>query len=194
MFTPHEPGLYRFMLVIAANGEISQPDAVDVWVTNQLPRELAEAAAPPSEATPSKISAGLRTIPGGLAKANDLATTFEEASRRIGLYTAYQDVQLELSHGLLSIIPADESSRAAWERALLNPLSQAIVRTMAPTGLDLSSPEADALPLDNAQKQRLGTLFIKIASGFRAAAGLPLAPNPEAAPEIERTNVGPRSG
>jgi hypothetical protein len=194
MFTPREPGLYRFLLVIASNGEISQPDAVDIWVTNQVPRELTDGSVPQSDATPSKISAGLRAIPGGLAKASELATTFEEASRRIGLYTAYQDVQLDLSRGLLSIIPSGETSRAAWERALLNPLSQAIVRSMAPTGLDLSNPEADSLPLDDAQKQRLRALFIEIARGCRAAAGLPLAPNLEAAPEVERSDVGPRSG
>ena len=115
IFTPREPGLYRFLLVVAANGEISQPDAVDIWVTNQVPRELAEGAAPESDTTPSTVSAGLRTIPGGLAKASELATTFEDVSRRMGLYTAYQDVQLDLSRRLLSIIPAGESSRAAWE-------------------------------------------------------------------------------
>ena len=46
-------------------------------------------------------------------------------------------------------------------------------------------------PLNDAQKQRLGTLFIQIARGFRAAAGLPLEPNPEATPEVERNKVGP---
>ncbi len=58
IFTPHEPGHYRFLLVVAATGEISQPAAVDVWVTDQVPSELAEGAARQPETTPSKSSAG----------------------------------------------------------------------------------------------------------------------------------------
>ena len=194
IFTPREPGLYRFLLVVAANGEISQPDAVDVWVTSQVPRELAEASTPELETTTSRVSAGLRTIPGGLAKASELAVTFEDVSRRMGLYTAYQDVQLDLSRRLLTIIPAGESARAAWEASLVIPLSQAVIRTMAATGLDLSSPDADATPLDEIQKKQLGALFLQVARGFRAAAGLPLETNPEAAPNAVPSTVGSGPG
>ena len=195
IFTPREPGLYRFLLVIAANGEISQPDAVDIWVTNQVPRELTEGSAPQSERRPRRFPPDCARFPEAWPRRGELATTFEEASRRIG--PVYR----------LPGCPARPIPRPAGRhpcRGVLTgglgacPLGPALAGDHSDDGSRRAStcrvPRRMRHPWMTPRSSVSRTLFIEIARGFRAAAGLPLVPNPEAASEVERSKVGPRSG
>jgi len=195
MFSPRDPGLYRFLLVVAADGEISHPDAVDVWITHDVPHELAagDPAVDPGFKT-WDVHAELSSVPGGLARAGEVALSFEGVARRMDLYEAYQDVQAELARRLDALMPAGEAARSAWEKSVMIPLSESIIRTMAPTGLDLSNSEADATPLTQVQKRRLATLFVEIARGFRAAAGLPLNSKSDASLEGDVGSSAPKIG
>jgi hypothetical protein len=174
-FVPAEPGTYRFVLVTAADGLISQPDEVKVVVPSDSPAELAREA----EASPAVEDAarrGIRSLRCSPALAREISRAFGEVAWRMSLYESYEDMLSEISRRLDAVLPADATARADWEREFLEPLTAEIVRALKEDGLDLSRPEAAEMPLTPSQKNRLTGLFQGIARGVQTetTAGRPV--------------------
>jgi hypothetical protein len=175
-FIPETPGHYRFGLVVATAGSISEPDVVDVFVGTSAPSAAAMTTAPNPLAAPSPPGLGddmlarqaLLSIEGGPALAGSLATAFEELAQRMDLYTSYVELFSEMSRRLDLIVPADPSRRSAWIERLFTPLTARLVERMRAEGLDLVRQGGQASPMTAAQKKRLAELFNSIAQGFRA--------------------------
>ena len=92
-FVPTEPGMYRFVLVVAAEGLISAPDMVSVAVTAGPPAAL---AAQPELQRQNPIvgqaRSRIRQIDDGLRYARELATAFEDVAKRASVYSSYEEL------------------------------------------------------------------------------------------------------
>lgn len=196
-FTPDAAGLYRFALVVAQGGRISQPDSVDVLVGTAPPASSAYTSpayspsatrpAPafspqyPSPSGPEQIQAQARSallsIPGGPTLAAPLAETFDAIAGRIDLYSSYADVFREMSMRLNPIIPQDPAQRAVWVERLFTPLTARLVERLRTEGLDLTRAEGQSAPLSASQKAALAEIYQAAAAGFRAiASAMPAQP------------------
>jgi hypothetical protein len=164
-FVPQEPGLYRFALVVASGGMISEPDLVDVTVLATPP--AATSALPPTPSTEDLARSGLASSPGGAAAATALIDAFEAAATRLDLYASYADFHAELSRRLEKIVPQDAAQRGLWVQRLLNPLTVRLIEELRIEGLDLLNPLAQDVPLTDAQKRRLAGQLRSIAAGCR---------------------------
>jgi hypothetical protein len=156
-FIPTEPGLYRFVLVVAADGTISEPDDVRVTITNELdpgqersPGPAARASLPPPLDVTARQS--LCSLPGGTAAGRLLADSFEGVAQRMDLYESYSDVQHEMSLRLNVVLPTDPALRAFWNERLFNALSFRIAEAMRREGLDLTTNNALTAPMNESQK------------------------------------------
>jgi hypothetical protein len=172
-FVPPAPGAYRFALVVAAGGEISQPDEVEV-IAAMLGASPEGAAPPPAPAAPAAPTLGqfarqaLVAIPGGRPAARELAGCFEEVAGRVGLYETYDELYSELARRLEGVVPAEPGRRQPWLDRLFGPLTTHLVATMRPLGLELATPEGRAAPLTDDQRDRLAGQFRELAAGFRS--------------------------
>ncbi len=182
-FVPHEPGLYRFVLVVASGGAISEPDTVDVWVQATPPNPPAAAAPasapamataavptqPPSVPLDLFVRASLLSIPGAAASAEDLGIIFETIALRMELYGSYAEVFQEMSRRLEGVVPGDPAQRKIWVDHLFTPLTRRLIEAMIAEGLDLRLPAAQNAPMSGPQKVRMAELFQEMARGFQAA-------------------------
>jgi len=173
-FIPTEPGLYRFVLVVAADGTISEPDDVRVTITNELEPGVERMPAPPSRASlppPVEVVArqSLCALPGGAAAGRQLADSFEGVAQRMDLYESYGDVQHEMSLRLNLVLPPDPMLRNLWNERLFNVLSSRIADVMRREGLELTRLDARAATMTESQKNQLRQVFNAIATGFRTA-------------------------
>lgn len=174
-FIPPAPGIFRFALVVAAGGQISEPARVNVTVASDLP-----AAAPPSAAVgvPPAVAAyqpldelarlALSMTVEGAEAADPLAEAFDAIAGRMDLYRTFADIQSEMARRLEEIVPQDPGRRQAWIDRLFTPLTARLIGTMLAEGLDLRVVEGQNVPLSAAQRARLAEQYRLMAEGFRA--------------------------
>jgi hypothetical protein len=188
-FLPEVPGVYRFALVVAEGGVISEPDFTTVLVVAEVPQTgpAPGAASPPLTAQEAARTA-LASLPDGPGAAKALAEAFEEIAGRIDLYGTYADILQGTSSRLQPVLPTDPTRRAAWNERLFLPLTRRLIDDMLPAGLDLSRPEGQAVPLSAAQRTRLAEQFRALARGFRSAAP---SEDPDRVPQPDRLETIP---
>ncbi len=167
-FVPVEPGIYRFLLVVAADGIISPPDEVRVAVQSEAPAEIRPSAR--IDLIDRFARGRIREVEGGRAAASRLADAFDGVAERMSLYRTYEDVFSEASRRIEAAVQAGTAPRDAWDRLVFEPLSGQIVEGMLGAGLDLDRDEARTQPLSGDQKARLAALFRGIGRGLRAGA------------------------
>lgn len=184
-FVPQAPGTYRFALVVAAEGAISEPDAVDVVVSSAGaspggPPAGAPAtppapapppgpvAAPRTMSTAELASVGALSLEEGPDAAARLAVVYQAMAEKMSLYESYTMVAQELARRLEEVVPADAARRTAWNERLFVPLMNRTVERMRIEGLDLGVPASQSAPLTEGQKRELAQLFLAVAQGFRA--------------------------
>ena len=191
VFVPEEPGLYRFLLVVAGDGAISEPSEVRVFAIEKghSDGEKFSIAADSTGRGPGRANRidhveamareSVKSLDGGPHLSPQLADAFSGVSERMSLYDSYQEVFSELSRRLEEVLPEDTEARTDWDRTVLEPLSAQVLRALKSEGLDLSRNGADAKRMTEAQKERLAATFQSIARGFKAAGGE--LPQPSAA-------------
>jgi len=167
-FVPAAPGTYRFALVVAVGGVISEPDTVTVTVVppaapTALPGRSAEAAAIDEAAR-----AALASVPGGAEASSAMAGAFAGVADRMDLYRSYLDIFQELTGRIGPILPTDPARRAAWDERLFAPLTARLIEALRAEGLDLRQPEGQRAELTAGQRTRLAEQFRGMAEGFRA--------------------------
>jgi hypothetical protein len=174
-FVPTAPGVYRFVLVVAADNIIAEPDDVQVTITGELDPgqgrspSLSNPGVPPTMDLVARQS--LCALPGGAAAGGQLAEAFEGIAQRIDLYGSYAEVQSEISRRLDSLVPADPAMRSLWNERLFQPLSARIADAMRHEGLDLAAAGAIDATLTEPQKNQLRGTFTAIVHGFKTASG-----------------------
>jgi hypothetical protein len=168
-FVPPSPGLYRFALVVAAEGAISRPDLVDVLVgAPPGTPAAAPAAAAPARTTHELVVTALAELPEGPQRAGALADIFASVAQRTPLFESYAVLHQDLTRKLEEVVPQEPAEREQWNERLFSPLMARIVERMRVEGLDLASPTGLTAPLDEPRKHELAELFGSIAEGFRA--------------------------
>lgn len=165
-FVPNEPGVYRFALVVAQAGSISQPDFVEVVVPATAAPSFGLGMAPTRTAE-ELAHAALVEVPGGLAVAAILADSFDAAAQRLDLYESYGAFFNELSRRVEAALPQDPTQRAIWVQRLCSPITLRLMEELRAAGLDATSPQAHDLPLSEIQKDRLAIQLEGMAAGFR---------------------------
>ncbi len=112
-FVPTVPGSYRFALVVAASGEISEPDEVSVTVGTGARGGAVRGDAAAADPLPTQelARAGLKGLKLGADVAEPLARVFEDTADRMDLYENYADAFAEMSRRLEPILPEDPSQR-----------------------------------------------------------------------------------
>lgn len=170
-FVPTVPGIYRFALVVASGGEISEPDEVCVTVGAGTRGVVARGDAASAEPAPTQelARAGLKALKLGAEVAEPLARAFEDTADRMDLYENYAETFAEMSRRLEPILPDDLPQRNRWIRRLFEPLTGRVVEVMRSEGLDFRSPESQTIPLSASQKASLADQFRLIAEGLRSA-------------------------
>jgi hypothetical protein len=170
-FVPLVPGNYRFALVVATNGQISEPDEVSVTVGSGARGAVARGDAAAADPVPTQelARAGLKALKLGAEVAEPLARAFEDTADRMELYENYGDTFAEMSRRLEPILPDDPAQRNRWIRRLFEPLTGRVVEVMRSEGLDFRSPESQTLPLTASQRALLADQFRLIAEGLRSA-------------------------
>lgn len=178
-FVPNAPGIYRFAVVVAAAGAISQPDEVAVTVGASGAANTPAVAPPDEPATAAELAqAGLSRLPGGRERAEALANAFEDIADRIDLYGSYNDLLSEFTRRLETIVPEDPALRGLWNERLFSPLTAGLLAKVRAAGLDLSQADARAARLSFGQKASLAEEFRNTSSGFRALVPGPSVPPP----------------
>ena len=169
-FVPSVPGLYSFALVVAADKYISQPDMVRVVVLATHPAPLSTGGSSmlmaPSVETLATLA--LASVEGGSGVGPSMAEAFESVAARVELYHSYNDLFLELSRRLESIMPTDPGRRSLWIQRVFIPLSLSMVEALKVEGLDLTRADHQAMSLTPAQRARLAEHFRAIGRGARA--------------------------
>ena len=181
-FVPTSPALYKFLLMVASDGELSEPDEVSVLVGTppgaggavpQLAPSLlgAPAAPSPSPPTPEQIlSDALPTLSAGTRLVTDVADVMEAISRRATLYESFAELQSELARRLDLLIPTEPSRRSAWAVGVFAPLTAYTTSHLLAAGVDLRQPQSLTTPLTPAQQAKVRDHFERLARAFRAAA------------------------
>lgn len=206
-FIPTQAGTYRFVLVVAASGQISDPSTIDVIIGLPEPRGASATLAPGSTPSIQPLAASsspaqtpplwllcrntLQAIEGASERGESLALAFESVADRAELYTTFGDLFRELSLRLNSIVPEDPARRNVWIQQLFTPLTTRLIERLRETGLDLARPEAQNQPLTGTQKTALAELYRSAAHGFRAA-NTPNIPQPAVSattPALDRQGV-----
>ncbi len=176
-FVPSSPGVYRFVLVVSGEGELSEPDEVTVLVG--LPPAapaagpavpppvpsmgLLPSPAPPQVPTPEQLLASsLPRLANGARVVSEVADVMEAISKRAPLYSSFADLQNELSRRLDVVIPSEPLQRASWNQGVFQPLTAYTAVELLASGLDLRQPQRLQHPLTPAQQERLGEHFQKL--------------------------------
>lgn len=174
-FVPAAPGTYRFLLVVAGDGEVSEPDEVSVLVGSPpaagpaAPVSAAPVAAAGRLPTPEQVLAGaLPRLTDARRVGSDVADVLEAVSGRVSLYSSFAVLQNELARRLDVVIPDEPSQRAAWTQYVFGPLTAYTAEQIQPSGLDLGRPQSFQQPLTTAQQERLHDHFQSMARAFRA--------------------------
>jgi hypothetical protein len=180
-FIPSAPGVYRFALLVAAGGEISEPDEVSVLVglppgapaTSASPFNpmATQPGAPPWAVSPDQILAStLPRLPGSTRVAGEVADVLESISERTNLYSSFGVLQSELSRRLDLVIPGDPAQRTSWIQDVFLPLTGVTANELLPTGIDIRVPQGVQQVLTPAQQGQIREHLQRLARAFRAAA------------------------
>lgn len=160
-WVPETPGVYRFALVVADSGRISEPDFVDVTVSD------VPIVASTNAATASATREGLNALAVSEALGAELAEIYARIAGRMDLYESYNELLHELSRSLEPLIPADPAARSAWNERLFVPLTGHLLDRLRAESLDLTRPDALAAPFNDAQRGALARFFAEVAEGCR---------------------------
>jgi hypothetical protein len=181
-FVPSSPALYKFLLMIAGDGEISEPDEVSVLVglppgpgavVPQPAPTLLPASAPPSPPTPEQIlSETLPRLSAGTRLATDVADAMEAIARRATLYGSFADLQSELARRLELLIPTEPAKRTAWAVGVFAPLTAYTTSQLLAAGVDVRQPQGLNQPLTPAQQAKVHDHFERLARAFRAGSAV----------------------
>jgi len=177
-FIPASPGLYRFLLIIAGEGELSEPDEVSVLIGSPpaiggaIPQSAPSAVQPPAPPTvpnPEQIVASvLPRLPNGTRIASEIADVMEAVAERATLYECFAVLQDELRRRLDVVIPTDPAQRTIWSEGVFTPLTNFTAGHLLAAGLDLRQPQGLRQTLTSAQKEQLRDHFQRLARSFRA--------------------------
>ena len=190
-FVPTEPGFYRFALLVASGGSISEPDFVRVEVTSGVGVPVGSTKQPPRSIEELAASA-LVSVGDGADRAGLVASAFEGVADRIELYGSFDVAFREIALRLDAVLPNDAEARSRWATLVFEPLSAALVRSLRSSGVDLARPEGRAATLAPSQRDELAAQFRAIADGFRAVgtpASGPLSPTDPVRDPIARTST-----
>jgi hypothetical protein len=172
-FVPVTPGVYRFALIVATGSHTSEPDEVSVTVGALASMGTMPAPGETRASEPDTLDQiarrALSLVHAKRETIDQLAVIFDEIAHRMDLYEDYAGMFRELSQRLELIITNNSSHRALWMQRVFDPLAVGLVRVMQEEGLDLSRPEAQNAPLNQAQRARIAEQFHLIADGFRSA-------------------------
>jgi hypothetical protein len=165
-FTPAAPGVYRFLLLVAADDVVSEPDEV-VAMVGELPDSR---GVPPSHGSMITFGRSMLGDAGiqGRMLSEQVADVFKAISDRVSLYPSFDYLTSELSRNLDAIIPRDPQSRLVWAQGIFIPLSRTLELELLAVGLDLRWPEAHQRTLTEKQKERLQRVFLTFAQEFRS--------------------------
>ena len=163
-FVPSTPGVYRFLLMVAADGELAEPDEVSVLVgsppstatatastsPNASPAAMpAQPLAPPAPPTPEQIlAANLPRLSDGRRVASEIADVLESISERATLYPSFDYLLSELSRRLDVVIPVDPAQRADWNQGIFAPLTAYTASQLLTAGINLGQPQRFAAAID----------------------------------------------
>ena len=177
-FIPASPGLYQFLLIIAGEGELSEPDEVSVLIGSPpaiggaIPQPAPAAVQPPAPPTvpnPEQIvAAALPKLPNGTRVASDIADVMEAVAERATLYECFAVLQDELTRRLDVVLPAEPAQRTIWTEGVFTPLTTYTAGYFLAAGLDLRQPQGLRQTLTLAQKEQLRDHFQRLARSFRA--------------------------
>jgi len=177
-FIPASPGLYQFLLIIAGEGELSEPDEVSVLIGSPpaiggaIPQPAPAAVQPPAPPTvpnPEQIvAAALPKLPNGTRVASDIADVMEAVAERATLYECFAVLQDELTRRLDVVLPAEPAQRTIWTEGVFTPLTSYTAGCFLAAGLDLRQPQGLRQTLTPAQKEQLRDHFQRLARSFRA--------------------------
>jgi hypothetical protein len=182
-FVPTSPGLYRFMLVVVADGEVPEADEVSILVgsvptgTGMAPPSpfplvaASPAIAPPAAPTlEQSMAAILPRVANGPAIAARVADALQAISDRATLYGSFGELQSELVRRLEAVIPNEPTQRAVWNEGIFGPLTIYTINQLLASGLDVRQPAGLERALTATQQTRLQNHFQSLAQLFRAAA------------------------
>ncbi len=179
-FVPTSPGLYKFFLMVAGEGELSEPDEVAVLVgmppgaggQTMQPVPAVQPAAPPPPLpppTPEQIlSAALPRLTSGTRVGSEVADVMDAIAHRSNLYESFAALQSELARRLDVVIPTEPATRAAWAEGVFTPLTAYTSSQLLAAGLDLRQPQGLKQPLTSAQQEIVRDHFERLARAFRA--------------------------
>jgi hypothetical protein len=179
-FIPTSPGLYRFLLIVAGDGELSEPDEVTVLVGSPPPGAAGlsapavtalEPAVPAAVSllTPEQIlSAAVPRLAGRTSVASDVADVMDAIAHRATLYESFAALQSELARRLDVVIPAEPATRAAWADGVFTPLTAYTTSRLLSAGLDVRQPQGLKQPLTSVQQEIVRDHFERMARAFRA--------------------------
>jgi hypothetical protein len=159
---PESPGVYRFALVVAAEGGISAPDYVEITVA-ESPKKT---ASDPDVAV--VMTGALRSLNATVSTAGALAEIADRIASKAELYESYNMLLQELSRSLDAVIPPDAATRSSWNERLFVPLSRLLMERLRAESLDLSRPEALGYGFNVPQRVALAAFFHEMASAGRA--------------------------
>ncbi|WP_165231212.1 hypothetical protein [Aquisphaera insulae] len=168
-FVATTPDVYKFLLIVAAGGELSEPDEVAVVVGS--PPGPPPAAAMPAPPTLNQVlSSALPDLPRGDTLSSPIADIMEVIAERANLYESYAAIQSELSRRLDVIMPRDPQIRTAWNEKVFAPVTQAMTHQLLAAGLDFTQPQSLNQPLTPRHKELVREQFQNLARAFRAGA------------------------
>jgi hypothetical protein len=177
-FIPTSPGLYRFLLIVAGEGEISEPDEVSVLIGSPptiggaIPQPAPGGIQPPALPklpNPEQIlGAAISRLPNATKVGSDVADVMEAVAGRAALYECFEVLQDELRRRLDVVIPGEPSQRSIWTQEVFAPLTTYTAAYFLAEGLDLRQPQGLRQPLTPAQKEQLRDHFQRLARSFRA--------------------------
>jgi hypothetical protein len=178
-FVPKSPGLYKFLLMVVGEGELSEPDEVTVLVGSPpgasgltMPAASAFQTPPPPapQLTPEEIlTAALPRLSSGSKVASDVADVLDAIAHRARLYESFAMLQSELSRRLDVVLPAEPSNRNAWAEGVFTPLATYTTGQLLAAGLDVRQAQGVTQPLTDSQKAKVRDHFERLARAFRAA-------------------------
>lgn len=199
VIVPPEQGQYEFLLVVASESQISEPDHVLLTAVN-IPKEFqagqterveiskqletsnlsarpdnsSSATNNESKDNPEKLMENLafhatHSIPDHSAITEELARLFTDISLKMDLYASYAEVNEEMARRISNILDKSHADFQLWNLRVFIPLTSALNLWLRPSGFDLSNSAQWQIPFTHDQRNRFAKGFLAIASGFQSS-------------------------
>jgi hypothetical protein len=199
VIVPPEQGQYEFLLVVASESQISEPDHVLLTAVN-IPKEfqagqterveisnqpeISNLSAGPdnsSSATgyeskdkPEKLMENLafhatHSISDHSAITEELARLFTDIAMKMDLYASYAEVNEEMARRISIILDKSHADFQLWNLRVFIPLTSALNLWLRPSGFDLSNSAQWQNQFTHDQRNRFAKGFLAIASGFQSS-------------------------